>query len=104
MYGSGPPGRASRSASPRPPDSPQRHSGAATRRPRVRFDGWIAGMGTYSGTRIVLGHWLGSPFGAFSDVMLERDDGDKLLLAPTRETADSAAPTSSTPSVSSRSR
>ncbi|WP_327687023.1 hypothetical protein [Streptomyces sp. NBC_00467] len=45
-------------------------------------------MGTSSGTRIVLGHWRRSPFGAFSDVMLERADGDRLLLAPTRETAD----------------
>ncbi|MFC5674168.1 hypothetical protein [Streptomyces incanus] len=44
-------------------------------------------MGTSSGTRIVLGHWLRSPFGPFSDVMLERADGDRLLLAPTQETA-----------------
>lgn len=88
MYGSGSPGRASQSASPSLPDPPRRHSGAVTQRPRVRFDGWIAGMGTSSGTRIVLGHWQGLPFGAFSDVMLERADGDRLLLAPTRETAD----------------
>lgn len=55
---------------------------------RLRFDGWIAGLGTASGTRVVLGHWPRSPFGAFSDVMLERPDGERLLLAPTRETAD----------------
>ncbi|MFF3848244.1 hypothetical protein [Streptomyces sp. NPDC002328] len=54
----------------------------------MRFDGWIAGVGTSSGTRIVLGHWQRSPFGPFSDVMLERADGQRLLLAPTRETAD----------------
>ncbi|MFF8449887.1 hypothetical protein ACF06Q_19615 [Streptomyces leeuwenhoekii] len=60
----------------------------AGRRPRLRFDGWIAGTGTSSGTRIVLGHWRRSPFGPFSDVMLERPDGRRLLLAPTRETAD----------------
>ncbi|MFE0824432.1 hypothetical protein [Streptomyces sp. NPDC058847] len=54
----------------------------------MRFDGWIAGTGTSSGTRIVVGHWQGSPFGAFGDVMLERADGDRLLLAPTRKTAD----------------
>jgi hypothetical protein len=58
------------------------------RRSRVRFDGWIAGMGTSSGTRIVVGHWQRSPFGPFSDVMLERPDGRRLLPAPTRETAD----------------
>ncbi|MET7853402.1 hypothetical protein ABZT48_35500 [Streptomyces avermitilis] len=60
----------------------------ATRRPQLRFDGWIAGMGTAAGTRIVLGHWPRSPFGPFSDVMLERADGERLLLAPTPETAD----------------
>jgi hypothetical protein len=55
---------------------------------RLRFDGWIAGLGTASGTRVVLGHWPRSPFGPFSDVMVERPDGERLLLAPTRRTAD----------------
>jgi hypothetical protein len=55
---------------------------------RLRFDGWIAGLGTASGTRVVLGHWPRSPFGPFSNVMLERPGGERLLLAPTRETAD----------------
>ncbi|MFD4599612.1 hypothetical protein ACFWPQ_16465 [Streptomyces sp. NPDC058464] len=59
-----------------------------TRRPRQCFDGWIAGLGTGSGTRVVLGHWPRSPFGPFSDVMLERSDGERLLLAPTRQTAE----------------
>ncbi|MCO8305151.1 MULTISPECIES: hypothetical protein [Streptomyces] len=59
-----------------------------TRGTRLRFDGWIAGLGTSSGVRIVLGHWPESPFGPFSDVMLERADGERMLLAPTRETAD----------------
>jgi hypothetical protein len=54
----------------------------------MRFDGWIAGMGTSSRTRIVVGYWQCSPFGSFSDVMVERADGERLLLAPTRETAD----------------
>lgn len=62
--------------------------GEVARRPRLRFDGWIAGVGTSSGTRIVLGHWQRSPFGPFSDVMLEQADGERLLLAPTQETAD----------------
>ncbi|MFC8427127.1 hypothetical protein [Streptomyces sp. NPDC057253] len=60
---------------------------------RLRFDGWIAGLGTASGTRIVLGHWPRSPYGPFSDVMVERPDGERLLLAPTRETADFIAGT-----------
>ncbi|MBP0459231.1 hypothetical protein [Streptomyces montanisoli] len=62
--------------------------GGAARARRLRFDGWIAGTGTASGTRLVLGHWPHSPFGAFSDVMAEDADGHRLLLAPTRRTAD----------------
>ncbi|MFB8249117.1 hypothetical protein ACFC5X_29290 [Streptomyces sp. NPDC055952] len=54
----------------------------------LRFDGWIAGIGTASGARAVLGHWARSPFGPFADVMFEGADGRRLLLAPTRETAD----------------
>ncbi|NBM16711.1 hypothetical protein [Streptomyces sp. GC420] len=65
-----------------------RERGRATRPARLRFEGWIAGTGTSSGTRVVLGHWERSPFGPFSDVMLERANGERLLLAPTRETAD----------------
>ncbi|GAA2202824.1 hypothetical protein GCM10009787_63360 [Streptomyces bangladeshensis] len=60
---------------------------------RLHFDGWIAGIGTASGTRVVLGHWPCSPFGPFSDVMLEREDGHRLLLAPTRRTAEFIAGT-----------
>jgi hypothetical protein len=52
-------------------------------RTRVRFDGHIAGIGTASGTRIVLGHWPRSPFGPVADVMLESSDGRRLLLAGT---------------------
>lgn len=63
-------------------------SGTPARGRRLRFDGWIAGLGTTSGVRIVVGHWPRSPFGPFSDVMLERADGERLLLAPTSETAD----------------
>jgi hypothetical protein len=66
----------------------RRKRGTAAPRRRLRFDGWIAGTGTSSGTRIALGHWKRSPFGSFSDVMIERAAGERLLLAPTRETAD----------------
>ncbi|MEU7058028.1 hypothetical protein [Streptomyces sp. NPDC046197] len=61
--------------------------GRSRSRERMVFDGWIAGAGTSSGTRLVLGHWAHSPFGPFSDVMLERGDGHRLLLAPDRRTA-----------------
>ena len=54
---------------------------------RLVFDGWILGTGTTSGTRVVLGHWPRSPFGAFSDVMVQRPDGVRLLLAPDDEVA-----------------
>ncbi|MEU4134343.1 hypothetical protein [Streptomyces wuyuanensis] len=60
---------------------------------RLRFDGWIAGIGTRSGVRLVLGHWVRSPFGAFSDVMIERASGERLLLAPSREIGDFVAAT-----------
>jgi hypothetical protein len=52
---------------------------------RLRFDGWIAGIGTSSGTRLVLGHWQTSPFGPVSDVMIEHPGGHRQLLAPTPE-------------------
>ncbi|KJY18835.1 hypothetical protein VR43_23070 [Streptomyces sp. NRRL S-104] len=54
---------------------------------RLTFDGWIAAVGTGSGTRVVVGHWPRSPFGPFSDVMLERADGRRTLIAPTDRTA-----------------
>ncbi len=52
-----------------------------------RFDGWIAGLGTAGGLRAVVGHWPRSPFGAFTDVMVERADGHRVLLAPSAEIA-----------------
>ena len=57
---------------------------AASRRPPARwlFRGHIAGLGTAEGTRLVVGHWHRSPFGAFADVMVERADGRRILLAP----------------------
>lgn len=55
--------------------------------PRQRFRGQIAGFGTGSGTRIVVGRWEQSPFGAFADVMIETERGHRLLLAPTRQVA-----------------
>ncbi|WP_353945519.1 hypothetical protein ABII15_30700 [Streptomyces sp. HUAS MG91] len=67
--------------------------GAAPRSRRLRFDGWIAGVGTASGTRLVVGHWPGSPWGAFADVMVEHPDGHRELLAPTPRVADFVAAT-----------
>ncbi|MFF7790186.1 hypothetical protein [Streptomyces sp. NPDC007991] len=76
-----------------------RTRGTREGRSRLRFDGWIAGVGTSSGTRVVLGHWQRSPFGPFSDVMIERADGERLLLAPSHRTADFVGGTYSFDSV-----
>lgn len=59
----------------------------------LRFDGWIAGLGTSSGVRVVVGCWLSSPYGPVADVMVELADGHRLLLAPTAELADFVAAT-----------
>jgi hypothetical protein len=58
-----------------------------------RFDGCIAGLGTAAGLRAVVGHWPRSPFGPFTDVMVERPDGHRVLLAPTDEVAEFVAAT-----------
>jgi hypothetical protein len=55
---------------------------------RLEFDGWILGLGTASGTRVVIGHWPRSPLGAVSDVMVQRPDGHRVLLAPSPQVAD----------------
>ncbi len=47
----------------------------------------IAGVGSESGTRVVVGHWPVSPLGPFSDVMVETAAGRRVLLAPTEEVA-----------------
>lgn len=60
---------------------------------RLRFEGRIAGAGSTSGVRVVVGRWQRSPFGAFTDVMLETGAGHRVLLAPSRQVADFVAAT-----------
>ena len=55
---------------------------------RSRFSGAIAGVGSSSGVRVVVGRWHDSPFGAFADVMLAEPDGTRVLLAPDEQVAD----------------
>jgi hypothetical protein len=55
--------------------------------PRWRFTGEIAAFGSTTGHRVVVGRWLVSSFGPFSDVMLETPDGTRLLIAPNDEVA-----------------
>lgn len=60
---------------------------------RLRFEGRIAGVGSTSGVRAVVGHWRSSPLGAFADVMVETASGHRVLLAPSPEVADFVAAT-----------
>lgn len=53
-----------------------------------RYRGEIAGFGTSSGHRIVIGRWEDSPFGSFADVMVESPSGRRTLLAPSDEVAE----------------
>jgi hypothetical protein len=55
---------------------------------RWTFAGRILGVGTASGVRVVVGMWDDSPLGAFADVMVERADGHRILLAPSEAVAD----------------
>jgi hypothetical protein len=59
----------------------------------LRFRGAIAGVGTTSGVRVVVGRWAESPYGAFTDVMVETAEGHRVLLAPTQEVTDFIAST-----------
>ena len=57
-------------------------------RVRERFTGRIAGVGSTSGVRLVVGRWDDSPWGAFADVMVEDADGHRVLLAPSERVRD----------------
>jgi hypothetical protein len=57
------------------------------------FEGHIAGIGTSSGTRIVVGMWDVSPFGSFADTMVEQPSGHRILIAPRQDVADFVAST-----------
>ncbi|NUR81393.1 MAG: hypothetical protein HOQ21_13235, partial [Dermatophilaceae bacterium] len=52
-----------------------------------RFHGRIAGVGSTSGVRVVVGSWERTPLGSFGDAMVETPAGHRLLLAPTAEVA-----------------
>lgn len=54
---------------------------------RDRFGGRIAGAGSTSGVRVVIGHWPQSPLGSFTDVMVADARGHRTLLAPTADIA-----------------
>ncbi|WP_216658915.1 hypothetical protein [Nocardioides sp. zg-1230] len=60
---------------------------------RERFTGRIAGVGSSSGVRLVVGRWDGSPWGSFADVMVEDAAGHRVLLAPSERVRDFVAAT-----------
>ena len=54
---------------------------------RNRFHGQIAGVGSRSGVRVVVGSWHHTPLGAFGDAMVETEDGHRVLIAPSADVA-----------------
>ena len=60
---------------------------------RLRFTGAIAGVGSTSGVRFVVGRWTESPLGSFADVMVEDATGHRVLIAPRQQVADFVAST-----------
>lgn len=61
---------------------------SSSRRVRQRFHGSIAGIGSTSGIRVVVGRWDRSPWGAFADLMVETPDGHRVLIAPSEQVAE----------------
>jgi hypothetical protein len=55
--------------------------------PAQRFHGQIAGVGSTSGVRVVVGSWLRTPLGSFGDAMVETAGGHRVLVAPSPEVA-----------------
>jgi len=55
---------------------------------RQQFRGRIAGVGSTSGIRVVVGDWLETPMGPFADAMVETAAGHRVLLAPHQDAAD----------------
>lgn len=62
-------------------------------RESMRFRGHIAGVGTTSGVRVVVGRWAETPYGAFADAMVETAAGHRVLVAPTAQVAELVAST-----------
>lgn len=70
------------------PHHPAGASVVVVTRPAVhRFAGQIAGLGSTSGVRVVVGRWPLSPFGSFADAMVETAGGHRVLLAPDADVA-----------------
>ncbi|MDN5776759.1 MAG: hypothetical protein L0H96_07610 [Humibacillus sp.] len=55
---------------------------------RWRFRGQIAGVGSTSGVRVVVGRWADTHLGPFGDAMVETPDSHRVLVAPTEAVAE----------------
>jgi hypothetical protein len=66
---------------------------ARSQQVRQQFRGRIAGVGSTSGIRVVVGRWDETPLGPFADAMVETSSGHRVLLAPHQESADLIAAT-----------
>lgn len=55
---------------------------------RWRFRGQIAGVGSTSGVRVVVGRWADTHLGPFGDAMVETPGGHRVLVAPTEAVAE----------------
>lgn len=62
-------------------------------RVRERFAGRIAGVGSTSGVRVVVGQWDDGPWGPFADLMVEDAAGHRVLVAPDERVRDFVAAT-----------
>jgi hypothetical protein len=62
-------------------------------RVQQRFSGRIAGIGSTSGIRVVVGRWEHTPMGSFADAMVETAEGERVLLAPSEAVRDFIAAT-----------
>lgn len=60
---------------------------------RERFGGQIAGIGSVSGVRVVVGRWTTSPWGPFADAMVETAAGHRVLVAPSERVREFLAET-----------
>lgn len=55
---------------------------------RLRFHGQIAGVGSTSGVRVVVGRWSDTHLGSFGDAMVETREGRRVLIAPNDDVAE----------------
>ena len=51
------------------------------------FKGRITASSFSSGERIVIGDWVDSPLGSFTNIMWARPDGKRILISPSSDCA-----------------